>query len=364
MYNNNGYQQPQGGYQQDSRQGLANEYYSQDQQQHGGNQGYNQPPPQYQQHNSQYGQQPQHNGGYNSPPPNDSYGQRDNRDQGYGGNQNYNNQGYDNQSNFNDGQEGSRGFLGAAAGAAAGGYGAYKLAGPATGHSKTSGLVGALGGALTGHVLQDGASHWKDKHDEKKEKEKREKEEKKHHEHRDSNERPREGHFAGGFTRSSRDVRLDAHGEFNLHAQCRREDGSWQGSTLSLNRILENDNGSFRWSSGGHSSGGGGSQAITVQPGDTLRAIAARHNCDFHELARHNGITNEDMIFPGQRLEAPGGGNSSGGGANFGASARDVRLVEGGSVLEAELRRNGDWVRSSIVLDERIGNKNGCLELV
>lgn len=346
MYNNsnNGYQQ-QGGYQQDSRQGLANEYYSEGQTpQYGG------PPPQYQQQNSQYGQQPQHHGGHNSPPPNDSYGQRDNRDPEYGAPQN------------NAGQESSRGFLGAAAGAAVGGYGAYKLAGPATGHSKTSGLVGALGGALTGHVIQDGASHWKDKRDEKKEKEKWEKEEKKDHGRRDSDDRPREGHFAGGFTRSSRDVRLDAHGEFNLHAQCRREDGSWQGSTLSLNRIVENDDGSFRWSSGQQSSGG--PSTITVQSGDTLRAIAARHNYDFHELARHNGIQNEDMIYPGQRLEVPGGGNSGGGGGNFGASARNVRLVDGGQVLEGELRRGGDWVTSRIVLDERIGNKNGCLELV
>ncbi|KAK7187059.1 hypothetical protein DPSP01_005882 [Paraphaeosphaeria sporulosa] len=352
MYNNNNGYQQQGGYQQDSRQGLANEYYSEGQgQQYGGNQqSYNQPPPQYQQQTLQYGQQPQHHGGYNSPPPNESYGQRDNRDPEYGA------------PPSTDGQETSRGFLGAAAGAAVGGYGAYKLAGPATGHSKTSGLVGALGGALTGHVIQNGASHWKDKRDEKKEKEKWEKDEKQNGGRRDSNEHRLGGNFAGGFTRSSRDVRLDTHGEFNLHAQCRREDGSWQGSTLSLNRILENDDGSFRWSSGRPS---GGSSAITVQAGDTLRAIAARHNCDFHELARHNGIQNEDMIYPGQRLEVPGGGYSGGGGAaNFGASARNVRLVEGGQVLEGELRRGGDWVTSRIVLDERIGNKNGCLELV
>jgi hypothetical protein len=357
--NNNGYQQHQGGYQQDNRQGMANEYYSegQGQQQHAGNQqNYNQPPPQYQQHNSQYGQHPQHQGSYSSIPSNDSHGQRDNRDLEHGGNQN------------NDGQGTSRGFLGAAAGAAVGGFGAYKLAGPATGHSKTSGLVGALGGALTGHVIQDGASHWKGRRDEKKEAEKRDKDEKKQHpsDRRDSNERRSEGHFAGGFTRSSRDVRLDAHGAFNLHAQCRREDGAWQGSTLALDHVLENDNGSFRWSSSGGRPAVGGPSTISVQAGDTLRAIAARHNCDFHELARHNGIQNEDMIYPAQKLEVPGAGSGGGvgGGGNFGASARNVRLVEGGQVLEGELRRGGDWVMSSIVLDERIQNKNGCLELV
>ena len=352
MYNNtNGYQQQQGGYQQGNyqgdRQGLANEYYSEGQQsQYGGHQrDYNQSPPQYQQHTSQY-------------------------DQEYRGNSNYdNNQGYGNQGNqgnFNDGEENSRGVMGALAGAAAGGLGAYKLAGPATGHKKTSGLVGALGGALAGHALQDGVSHWKDNRDEKK----KEEEEKKHkydgqsqqghHGRRDSNDHPRGGHFAGGFTQSSRDIRLDAHGEFNLHAQCNRLDGSMQSSTIALNRILENDNGSFRWSTGNSS---GGSSSITVQAGDTLRAIAARHNCSFDEIARHNGIQNPDMIYPGQRLELPGGGGSSGSG-NFGASARNVRLVDGGQTLEAELLRNGEWVTSSIVLDERIGNNNGCLELV
>lgn len=262
--------------------------------------------------------------------------------------------------------------MGALAGGAAGAFGAYKLAGPATGHKKTSGLVGALGGALTGHVLQDGVSHWKDGRDEKKKKEEEEKKQKEHHkddnyhhgghhDRRDSDDRPRSGHFAGGFTRSSRDVRLDAHGEYTLHAQCRREDGSWQSTSISLNRILENDNGSFRWSNGQAS---GGSESVAVQSGDTLRAIAARHNCSFDELARHNGIQNPDMIYPGQRLELPSGGHHGSGGGNFGASARNVRLVDGGQTLEAELSRNGQWVNSSIVLDERIGNINGCLELV
>lgn len=356
MYNNNnnGYQQQQGGYQQgnyqDDRRGLANEYYSEGQQpQYGGHQrDYNQSPPQYQQHGSQY----------------------DSKNEEYRGSSNHDNyQGYgtqENQGSFNDGQESSRGVMGALAGAAAGGLGAYKLAGPATGHKKTSGLVGVLGGALAGHALQDGVSHWKDSRDDKK-KEEEEKKQKYNsqshqgqHGRRDSNDRPREGHFAGGFTQSSQDIRLDAHGEFNLHAQCTRVDGSMQSSTISLNRILENAGGSFRWSTGQSS---GGSSSITVQAGDTLRAIAARHNCSFDELARHNGIQNPDMIYPGQRLEVPGGSGSPGGG-NFGASARNVRLVDGGQTLEAELLRNGDWVTSSIVLDERIGNNNGCLEFV
>jgi hypothetical protein len=58
----------------------------------------------------------------------------------------------------------------------------------------------------------------------------------------------------------------------------------------------------------------------------------------------------------------PGGGRHGGGG--FGSSARHVRLVDGGQRLEGELSRDGDWVLSSIILDERIRNFNGTLELV
>lgn len=135
-------------------------------------------------------------------------------------------------------------------------------------------------------------------------------------------------------------------------------DSSYQPSTINLNRILENDGGSFYWSRGT----GGGSTTVTVQQGDTLRAIAARHNCDFRDIARQNGIQNEDMIYPGQVLNVPGGG--SGGAANFRVLARDVCLADGGQRLEGELHRDGRWVQSSVNLGERIRNRDGCLEFV
>ncbi|TPR05298.1 hypothetical protein CAN33_0034035 [Aspergillus niger] len=47
---------------------------------------------------------------------------------------------------------------------------------------------------------------------------------------------------------------------------------------------------------------------------------------------------------------------------NFAASARNVRLVDGGRVLEAELADGNDgWNRTWIRLDERITNQNGQL---
>ncbi|KAF4336088.1 CVNH domain protein [Fusarium beomiforme] len=341
-----GYQQggPQGGYQQD-RPGLSQSYYSEASQSSqyppGGQSG----PGQYQQGPPSYNQGPQ--------------------DQFDG-----------------VGPDGERGVMGALAGGAAGAFGGHKIGG-VTGHSKTSTIVGALAGAFGGHKLQDAAEDWKDERDEKKEEEKRRKEEEKrreeeeerrrkerrdddryesHHRRRSSSrgsDRRRGGHYAGNFTASSRDIRLDAHGDYVLHASCRREDGDYQYTSISLDKILENDRGSFRWSAGGHH---GGSSSVTVQQGDTLRGIAARFNCSFEEIARHNNINNPDLIYPGQTLQIPGGGRHGGGG--FGWSARHVRLVDGGQRLEGELSRDGDWVLSSIILDERIRNFNGTLELI
>ena len=295
--------------------------------------------------------------------------------------------------------------MGAMAGGAAGAFGGHKIGGK-TGHSKSSTVIGALAGAFSGHKLQDAASDWKDDRDEKKEEEKRREEEEKrreeeekrrredekrrrdddrrdddrhsHHHHSSGRRRSssrrrsrsrsrsssrghsrRGGNYAGNFTASSRDIRLDAHGDYVLHASCKREDGDYQHTSISLNKLLENDRGSFRWSAGGHH---GGSSQVTVQQGDTLRGIAGRFNTSFDEIARMNNISNPDLIYPGQTLQVPGGGSQGGGG--FGNSSRHVRLVDGGQRLEGELSRDGNWVLSSIILDERIRNYNGTLELI
>ncbi|KAK6227581.1 CVNH domain-containing protein [Colletotrichum tabaci] len=349
---NGGYQQ--GGYPQDRPHGggEANSYYSQ-----GGHE-------QYGQGQQGYGQPPQHHQQSFSPPP---YQNQNQNHDSY--NQGYRNDGPPGSAGPG-GEDGERGLTGALAGGAAGAFGGHKVGGN-FGHSKTSTFIGAVAGAFAGHKLQDGVSDWKDKRDEKKNEEKNDHDRPHdrpqehhhggHHSSHHGDDKPRSGNYAGNFTSSSRDIRLDAHGEYNLHASCKRRDGEWQSSTISLNRILENDQGSFRWSSG--NSNGSGESSVTVQQGDTLRNIAARFNVGFDEIARHNNIPNPDQIWPGQVLQIPGrGGNSSGG--NFGASARDVRLVQGGQVLEAELSRNGQWVRSSVNLDERIGNNNGTLHLV
>jgi LysM repeat protein len=161
-------------------------------------------------------------------------------------------------------------------------------------------------------------------------------------------------------------MRIDCSGEYTLHASCKRVDGSWQASSISLNRFLSNDHGSFRWVGGDKRQEVAAPRQVTVQAGDTLRGIARQVGCGFEEIAKVNGIQNPDLIYPGQVLNVPGGAPACGGGnggavGNFGLSARNVRLMDRGRRLEAELLRDGQWVGSSIVLDERIGNDNGTL---
>lgn len=244
--------------------------------------------------------------------------------------------------------------MGALAGGAAGAYGGHKM-----GH----GVIGAIGGAFAGHKLEDFV------HDRKEKKEEEERLEQQlhstppppgyspgpnHSPHHDGGHRDRStGDYAGNFTSSSDEIHLE--GDYDLRATCRRRDGESQASTLNLNGVLRNEDGRFRWASGGS-----GPSTVTVQQGDTLRDIARRFNCGFEEIARRNDIANPDIIYPGQTLQVPG--QSAG---NFSSSARDIRLVDGGRVLEAELRNvEGEWRQSRIELDERIGNEDGNLRFI
>ncbi|KAI1758979.1 carbohydrate-binding module family 50 protein [Hypoxylon sp. FL1150] len=322
------------GYQDDRQRGEASEYYNQ------------QSNPQYPYPNTSHGQQgfgQPSNSQYGNPygaPTGDRY--TDDR------NQYPSHQSEDPYKNTNAGGDGDRGLMGAFAGGAAGAYGGHKM-----GH----GVIGALAGAFAGHKMEDFV------HDRKEKKEEKEKLEQQLHStspppgysphHHGGHHDRSVGDYAGNFTSSSYDIHLE--GDYDLRATCKRRDGGTQISTLNLNGVLSNEGGHFRWSSGSS-----GPSTVTVQQGDTLRDIARRINCSFEEIARRNDIANPDMIYPGQTLQVPG--QSVG---NFSASARDIRLVDGGRALEAELRNmNGDWHRSRIELDERIGNVDGHLRFV
>jgi hypothetical protein len=168
------------------------------------------------------------------------------------------------------------------------------------------GFIGAAGGAFAGHKLEDA---WKHHNQEQKQHEQKQHEQQQQaNQHHAGPPPPYSGPgHAGGPPSDMRgnfshsSQQISLDGDNDLIARCRGMDGNEKLSALSLNKVLGNDNGRFVW-------------------------------------------TND--------------------GGNFGASARNVRLVDNGRVLEAELKDvNGGWNWSRVWLDERIGNNNGDLVL-
>lgn len=88
--------------------------------------------------------------------------------------------------------------------------------------------------------------------------------------------------------------------------------------------------------------GGGGASSgavYRVRPGDTLGSIAARHGTSPGALAAANHIADPNVIVVGRRLVIPGGGSASGG-SSGGASYR----VRPGDTLGAIAARHGTSV--------------------
>ncbi|KAL2849776.1 CVNH domain-containing protein [Aspergillus pseudodeflectus] len=191
-----------------------------------------------------------------------------------------------------------RGVLGAIAGGAAGGY---------TGHQVHHGVLGTLGGALAGSLAEDAIK--------KKTSEKKEKKEKKSRfgfhrrgssssssssdsEKEDKKPKPAPAPQQRSGNFSASSNSISLRGNYELVAACRSRSGHQHESRLPLSSVLTNEFGHFKW--------------------------------------KRNG--------------------------NFGASARNARLTEGGRVLEAELADGrGGWRRDWIRLDERISNDDGNL---
>jgi GH25 family lysozyme M1 (1,4-beta-N-acetylmuramidase)/LysM repeat protein len=63
------------------------------------------------------------------------------------------------------------------------------------------------------------------------------------------------------------------------------------------------------------SSGSSNGIVYTVKAGDTLSGIAAKYGTTYQNLAAINGISNPNLIYPGQKIKISGG--SSGGGATY-----------------------------------------------
>ncbi|KAL4787050.1 CVNH domain-containing protein [Aspergillus varians] len=184
-----------------------------------------------------------------------------------------------------------RGVLGALAGGAAGAYG---------GHKVNHGVLGTIGGAITGSLAEDAI---KKKTHEKKEKKSNSSKWGPHpnSEKEDAKPAPPAPAYSpatlpGNFSASSVNISLQRN--YELVASCYAVSGRSNTSMIPLNNVLTNEFGHFKWKRRG----------------------------------------------------------------NFGGSARNARLTEGGRVLEAELADgNGGWRRDWVRLDERITNQDGVL---
>lgn len=276
--------QQQGGY---SQGGYAQEYPPQQQYPVYGQEAYTAPSEQ----SESYNQYTPSNTSYPpySPPPNDPYAQTPEEARQYG----------ESTSSVppNPGEpqtDEERGLMGALAGGLAGGY---------AGHKVHHGFLGTIGGAYAGHKLEEA---YKQHHNKPPSPQPPAVPHGSHPAH--GHQQPASGYAVlpgakGNFSASARNITLDK--DFDLIASVRCINGSERLSSISLNNVLSNDNGHFRWA----------------------------------------------------RV----------GGGNFAASAREVHISQPGQgpiELRAELRTaDGHWQRASVRLDEEIENSDGDLKL-
>ncbi|KAL4819795.1 CVNH domain-containing protein [Aspergillus spinulosporus] len=204
-----------------------------------------------------------------------------------------------------------RGVLGAITGGATGAY---------AGHQANHGVLGTIGGAIAGSLVEDAMKKHSSHGKVDKKKEKKSWGFYRRHSSRSSSS------SSSSDSESEKDNRkfpapaparvpnqalsdyrgnfsktsrdISLQGDYELAALCCTVSGHFNASRLPLNSVLVNEFGHFKWKSAG----------------------------------------------------------------NFGASARNAHLTEGGRVLEAELADGkGGWKRDWVRLDERISNRDGVL---
>jgi LysM repeat protein len=82
-----------------------------------------------------------------------------------------------------------------------------------------------------------------------------------------------------------------------------------------------------------------------VRPGDTLASVALRHGVDYRRIAAENGLTDPNLIRPGQALR-------------IGQPETGVRLIQPGDTLTALAAATGLTVRDLRALNPWITNPN------
>ena len=318
-------------------------------------------PPAYEQH-STYQQPPSHDPYIQQPPRGDSYGYDNKHQRGYDA---YAQPGSppdpaitaakidpsNPNSQFPPGAETDRGLMGALAGGAVGAYG---------GHQMGHGIIGGIGGAIAGSKLED---HYKDKKKkEKKEKRYGDKEERRRHREekragRHERRRSRRGSKSSSSSSSSSSSDSDSDG--GKRKKHSRKYGAAAGMGMT-GAGLYGAQQSGRDMGHVHHGGYAGNFSVTSSN------VTLDRDYDLIALCKIRGgkeklssiDLNDCLTNQWGQLKWARGGNAF-------ASAKNVRLVDDGRVVEAELGDGrGGWSRSRIVLDERIGNEDGELVFV
>ncbi|KAL4795010.1 CVNH domain-containing protein [Aspergillus venezuelensis] len=212
-----------------------------------------------------------------------------------------------------------RGALGALAGGAAGAI---------AGHQVHHGVLGTIGGAIAGSLAEDALKA----HNKPEKKDKKEKKEKK----------SRWGfHRRDSSSSSSSSSSSDSYSEKDGHKH-KTKPVPAPAPAPARAPAPKKHRGNFSHSS--HNISLHADNELVA----TCIAISGRKNESRIPLS--SVLTNEWGHFKWRRN------------GNFGASARNVRLLEGGKVLEAELADGkGGWRRDWITLDERVSNRDGEL---
>ena len=80
-----------------------------------------------------------------------------------------------------------------------------------------------------------------------------------------------------------------------------------------------------------------GQENHIVKPGDNLTKIARKHGCTVAELIQENGLKNDAVIHPGQKLKIPGTTETS---PTAPAEAADIYTIRPGDTFSSIARRH------------------------